>query len=135
MKRYEVTTMKNEHEAMRVIEDFFTQIPNTVMDRVALEAWARLNPQDAVQAIKNYAEQQEAERRKEITKVPEGEIILAEEYFSDDQKLRIVAAMHPEGRYANNNQYGVTKADEQVSQLLFEAVDEKRYDWEVRFLF
>lgn len=120
-----------EKEAMTAIEDFFTQVPRNVADRVELEAWARLNPMDAVEAFKAYAQQRQEEERKEALKVPDGEIYLAEDYFSDEQKVRLVAAMHPNGKYANGNPYGITKADEQLTQLLWENIDERGYEWEV----
>ena len=127
-----------DEEIIQYMKDFFERVPKTVQQRIDLEAWARLNPQGAVEAIKAYIPQRQEElRREEIAasaRTRETQLILAEEYFTPEQKVRLVAAFHPSGDLDQQwHQYGVTAADEYLLESMLYDLENYEHDRDISY--
>ena len=127
-----------DEEIIRCMKDFFERVPKTVEQRIDLEAWARLNPQGAVEAIKAYIPQRQEElRREEIQasrRTRETQLILAEDYFTPEQKVRLVAAFHPAGDLDQQwYKYGVTLADEYLLESMLYNLENDEYDRDISY--
>lgn len=130
--------MMTDEEIIGYMRDFFERVPKTLEQRIDLEAWARLNPQGAVEAIKAYIPQRQEElRREEIQasrRTRETQLILAEEYFTDAQKVRLVAAFHPSGDLDQQwHQYGVTLADEYLLEGMLYDLEHYEHDRDISY--
>ena len=125
-----------DEEIIRYMKDFFERVPSTVQQRIDLEAWARLNPQGAVEAIKAYIPQRQEELRREelaaTQRTRETQLILAEEYFTTEQKVRLVAAFHPSGDQ-QWYKYGVTMADEYLLESMLYNLENYEYDRDISY--
>ena len=128
-----------DEEIVGYMKDFFERVPKTVEQRIDLEAWARLNPSAAVEAIKAYIPQRMEEKRQEelaaTRRTRETQLILAEEYFTPEQKVRLVAAFHPAGDLDMQwHQYGVTLADEYLLESILYNMEHYEHDRDISFV-
>ena len=127
-----------DEEIIRYMKDFFERVPKNIEQRIDLEAWARMNPSAAVEAIKAYIPQRQEElRREEIQasrRTRETQLILAEDYFTPEQKVRIVAAFHPSGDLDQQwYQYGVTLADEYLLEVMLYDMELYQHDRDISY--
>lgn len=127
-----------DEEIVGYMKDFFERVPKTVEQRIDLEAWARLNPSAAVEAIKAYIPQRQEEKRQEelaaTRRTRETQLILAEEYFTDAQKVRLVAAFHPAGDLDEQwYTYGVTLADEYLLESILHDMEHYEHDRDISY--
>ena len=128
-----------DEEIIQYMKDFFERVPKTIEQRIDLEAWARLNPYGAVEAIKAYIPQRMEEKRQEelaaTRRTRETQLILAEEYFTDEQKIRLVAAFHPSGDLDQQwHQYGVTLADEYLLEGMLYDLEHYEHDRDISYV-
>ena len=121
--------------AIAAIVDFFDSVPQTVQDRYELEQWARENVEEASKIIGKYA--REKHRQEDIyirQRTRETQLILAEEYFTPEQKVRLVAAFHPSGDLdAQWHQYGVTLADEYLLEGMLYDMEHYEHDRDISY--
>ena len=121
--------------AIAAIVDFFDSVPQTVQDRYELEQWARENVEEASHIIGKYAREKALKEEQYIrARTRETQLILAEEYFTDEQKVRLVAAFHPSGDLDGQwHKYGVTLADEYLLEGMLYDMEHYEHDRDISY--